>query len=699
MKPNTTLRLFLAVIGVSIIAISPASAADGTWNQTAAGSYSWDTAGNWVSNTIADGTDNTATFGNISGAQTVTIDTARTIGNIEYTGTNNFTLTIGGAEALTMAVTSGIPTIHTPNRRMIITSGLQGNQGLLTTGNERLQFDTTTPTFTGGLTLGGGQTVLNVAMTSIGGAGSTITVTANSQLEMSGGHATNLDNNIHINDNVTFTHRRGQNNTTTIKGVVSGGDTTTLRVTDAGGTFGRALILENTANTFTGAIDLTQNRSGIIVGSLPDSVGAGNINFGGNDGGFALGTTAIAPMVINNRQFTMTAGNGTVRIENRNTNAANTLTINSDLLLTGATGTKTLQLGGANTGMNTFAGDIGNAFATFNLTKADAGTWVLSGDNSYNGTTTINAGRLEIGGSGTLGNVSPGVGDYAGNISIASTNSGRLVYNSTSNQTLGGVISGAGALFVENGTLTLTNAANSYNGATTINNGTLAVTGAGSINSSSGVTIDGAGATLLYSSSTDFDAPLTFTNGTVAGTNWNGNLSGLVIGEFHTISPGNSPGTANTVDQTWAAGGTYLWEINDASAIAGSDPGWDLLLGTGALDITATSGSPFAINITSLDLANNPGDAVNFDPNANYNWLIAQFGTAVSGFDPSAFTLNTLGFSNDFTGGTFGIALGGTNGLQGDDSQIYLTYLGIPEPSRAILFALGLAALFGRRRR
>lgn len=402
MKIKPTLRPFLAAIGGPIIAISSASAQDGTWNQTAVGTYLWDTAGNWLSDIIANGTDNTATFGNLSGAQTVTIDTARTIGNIGYTGTNNFLLTIGGDETLTMELTTGTPTIHTATRNIDITSGLAGTQGLLRTGNSAnagtLRFLTTAPTFTGGLTLNGGNTALAVAMTSIGGNGSTITATGNSQLEMQSGHATILNNNLHINDGVTFTQRRGQPNTTTLTGVVSGGDTTTLRVTDAGTIFQRTLFLNNTANTFTGAIDLTQNRSSIIVGSLPDSEGAGNISFGGNDGGFALSTTADAPMVITNRQFVMTGGNGTVRIENQNTNADNTLIINSDLSVSGDTGTKTLRLGGGNIGVNTFGGAIGNAFATFNLQKGDAGTWHLDGTNAYNGTTTVLAGTLLING-------------------------------------------------------------------------------------------------------------------------------------------------------------------------------------------------------------------------------------------------------------------------------------------------------------
>jgi autotransporter-associated beta strand protein len=60
-----------------------------------------------------------------------------------------------------------------------------------------------------------------------------------------------------------------------------------------------------------------------------------------------------------------------------------------------------LTLGGDGAGTSTFAGDIGNGSATaLNLTKSGSSTWVLSGDNTYTGTTTVTGGTLRlVGGS------------------------------------------------------------------------------------------------------------------------------------------------------------------------------------------------------------------------------------------------------------------------------------------------------------
>ena len=95
------------------------------------------------------------------------------------------------------------------------------------------------------------------------------------------------------------------------------------------------------------------------------------------------------------------------------------------------------------------------------------GKWTLTGANTYTGNTSISGGTLEIGGAGQLGS-----GSYAGNVSIAS---GQLLYNSSANQTLSGIISGGGTLTKSTGgssTLTLSGA-NTYTGATTVNAGVL----------------------------------------------------------------------------------------------------------------------------------------------------------------------------------------------------------------------------------
>lgn len=185
----------------------------------------------------------------------------------------------------------------------------------------------------------------------------------------------------------------------------------------------------------------------------------------------------------------------------------------------------------------------------------------------------------------------------------------------------------------------------------------------------------------------------------MGGTNLNGNLSGLTIGTGQSISPGNSPGTAATGTQTWAGGGSYVWELNNATGTAGSDPGWDLITGTGALSITATSGDKFNINLTTLTLANIAGNAANFVNTTNYNWLIADFSSAIT-LDTSVFNINVAGFSNAVVGGSsFGLALGSAPGIGGDNTQLYLTYV-VPEPSTALLLGVGCAFMsFMRRRR
>ena len=69
----------------------------------------------------------------------------------------------------------------------------------------------------------------------------------------------------------------------------------------------------------------------------------------------------------------------------------------------GTTGqARTLTLGGTNTGANTFAKVIANnGTGLTSLTKVGAATWILSGTNTFTGTTTVNAGILDFQNPGT----------------------------------------------------------------------------------------------------------------------------------------------------------------------------------------------------------------------------------------------------------------------------------------------------------
>lgn len=204
-----------------------------------------------------------------------------------------------------------------------------------------------------------------------------------------------------------------------------------------------------------------------------------------------------------------------------------------------------------------------------------------------------------------------------------------------------------------------------------------------------------AGGTFKYNSTQQYTGALTFTSGKIGGT---GNLSGtaLTIGAGQIMSPGNSTGTLPAGATTWADDGTFEFELNDATGIAGSTTaGWDLL---NAATLSITAGvAEFNIQIFSLDSAQAAGLASNFDELSSYSWLFVDAGSAITTFNANQFLINTAAFQNAFTG-TFGIARGDTI-IGGDDTQLYLTYTPVPEPSVFALLGLSLSALCFRRRR
>ncbi|CAB3834216.1 hypothetical protein LMG26841_01128 [Achromobacter dolens] len=109
------------------------------------------------------------------------------------------------------------------------------------------------------------------------------------------------------------------------------------------------------------------------------------------------------------------------------------------------------------------------------VTKQGAGTLTLTGNNTYTGLTSVDAGMLRIGGGGTTGVVA---GDIA--------NQATLVFDRGDTATYAGVISGEGAM-IKKGTSTLIlTGDNTYTGPTTIEGGQLRIGNGGATGSLAG---------------------------------------------------------------------------------------------------------------------------------------------------------------------------------------------------------------------
>ena len=189
------------------------------------------------------------------------------------------------------------------------------------------------------------------------------------------------------------------------------------------------------------------------------------------------------------------------------------------------------------------------------LTKIGSGTLTLTGNNSYSGTTAINAGTLQIGNGGTTGNLGTNI--------VA--DSGTLAFNrSDSVSDAGfGLISGGGG-FAQNGSGTFTfTQSQPYTGSTWVNAGKLALTGGGAIASSPNIIV-ASGA--LFDVSGTTSGNLTLAGGqTLSG---NGAIDGnLIVGSSAILSPGKS-GAIGTLTfsnaLTLAGGGTTLMAVSHA---------------------------------------------------------------------------------------------------------------------------------------
>lgn len=429
-NPMHSRRLSVPVgLWLALAASAPLSAADGSWLQTAAATYSWDTSGNWTGGTIADGSGFTATFSSgTTGTQTVTLDSDRTIGNLSFT---NHAWILAGPGKLTLAGSS-TPTISGPTQTATISAVIDGTQGVTTTGtvifsgantysgtttvstsrltlNNNSALGTSNVTVTSGaqLTVANGITITGRTATIAGGGGDVYgALTGSGTSEWAGGVLLGSSARIGTSNNTSQF---------TVSGVISNGTASNLFISGLGTT-----VLSG-ANTYTG-------NTQVYRGTL--KLDAGNNRLPTGTALTIGGTADNAIFDLNGWSQTVASlasgiGAGAQTLTN-SSSTASVFTVN---------GTATTAYSGAVTG-------------NLSLVKSGSGTLTLSGTtHTFSGGITVNAGTLGL--AGAFINDTASVSLFTGstlNLNYVGTDSiGALYFNNVlqASGTYGAIGSGA----------------------------------------------------------------------------------------------------------------------------------------------------------------------------------------------------------------------------------------------------------------
>jgi fibronectin-binding autotransporter adhesin len=652
--------LFSAAMSLSVM---PLHAATVTWDNDLldGDDTNFNNAANWSGGSGVPGAADNATFTgakavdpNLTASDNILGLTFSTAASSGYTlsssdpSTIKLTLTNTGttsSSAINAANTSGTNTISAP----IILGGAAATTATFTqaTGGTLVVSGNITSTnaitglalATGGVyTLSGtnsfnGTTTLNGATLNIGsnsalGTGALVINSANAIIDASGGDRV-LTNAMTLSNSFAF----GGTNNLTLGAIPAFAADRTITLNS---TTGKTLTVGTVTNSSNADRTLTVNGAAgnkLILSGLqlaPNTATAARV-FTTN----GTGTIEITGPVTNGtaafnhemRYF----GTGTIILSGASTYAGTTRVISGTMQLTGSLNSATyLRIGQSGAASGKFV--LGGASGAVNQTVArfdnpqDHGTSnVLAGGASTNSILTINSTTTDsfnglIGGPGTnennIGITKAGTGTL--NISAANTYNGPTTVQGGA-LNISGAQTGNGGVSVTGGTLTVTGALNGT-GAISMTGGQLTVSGSGSVNGTSGITMNGSGAKLLYTSSNPMTStiPITLTQGTIDGT---GTIGAVSVGDnsANIVANGNAASGALTMSSL-AFGGDATVNVRTSS------PG---IVVTGALSTTPANGA-VQINPTPVSGIWLTG----LNPLINYG----SFGGAITDF-----TLGTVG--------------------------------------------------------
>lgn len=382
----------------------------------------------------------------------------------------------------------------------------------------------------------------------------------------------------------------------------NGVSATGLAITGGSGYFD-APVVTLTGGGGTGATAVATVSGGAVTGITITNPGVGytsvpafTLSGGGTGASVATGSAAVVANTSGGITFNGT-GNTTLTFQNAGIYSGGTTVNNGTLTLTGTNsgagiirGALTINPGAlvVATTANAFGYNSGTSVTAANINGGTLNT-TAAGDQGFNTTFNLTGGTLTSNGGTSsptaasywvLGRINAGAPDndavnslassttstIAGRLHLRSDNANNNVTFTTADGaattdllvsaaiTQGGTV---GIIKAGAGTMALTGG-NTYSGATTINNGTLVFSGSGASNSSSGITVNGAGAKVVQLSSTAITPVVTLTNGTIDGT---GTLSTVNVDAATggIIANGNgTPGAVLTIGALTFNGGATV---------------------------------------------------------------------------------------------------------------------------------------------